>query len=104
MSVDVRTSEEFRLIQVFLSAEGRGVFETYVSTVENEMACTCPGFYYRRFCKHTEFISNTIKTTPGNTYNVTITDDGDMDAMPSFDAPALDFRRWMLDSARVIVL
>jgi hypothetical protein len=100
--VDVRTSESYRLIQVFLSAEGRGIFETYVSTDDNAMVCTCPGFYYRQHCKHTEYIEDTIKSTPGNTYNVQVVTPNGGD-FPDVDTAA-EFRAWMLDHCRVVVL
>lgn len=41
----------------------KGDHEYIVSVKNNEFNCTCPGFGYRRYCKHVEMIKNKLKTS-----------------------------------------
>jgi hypothetical protein len=36
----------------FKSSSGHGTYETHVHVNEDQDSCTCPGFQYRRKCKH----------------------------------------------------
>lgn len=93
--MDPRTSQDYRLIQVFVSMNG--VFETYIALGQNKFACTCPGFRARSWCKHCEFITGRAKDgyalelIPNH---APLTDEVSQDAE--------QFRSWVIRNTKVV--
>jgi uncharacterized Zn finger protein len=61
---------EPRLLQVFLSKTGHGVYEVSVAVHDHALSCTCPGFKHRKRCKHIDFVAE--KLGPDGEYTVTV--------------------------------
>jgi hypothetical protein len=97
--VDIRTSANYRLLQVFIS--GNGVFEVYVHLKKKTYRCTCPGFRARRWCKHCEAVGAKALAEEG--YSLPIRQGApplDDDTM----ADAGKFRDWVIHNGKVEVL
>lgn len=98
--MDIRTSPNYRLLQVFLSENG--VFEVYVNLRQKTYRCTCPGFRARRWCKHCEAVGQQVLAQGGG-YTVPARPDADpLDEDTMLDAQK--FRDWVIHNAKVEVL
>lgn len=96
-------TDDLRLLQVFLSREGRGVYETYVSLEDETLSCTCPGFSLRRKCKHTDFIQGRITDT--GTYAIEVTTGKlPVGSLPDAIGKPETFRKWVLENGKVEVI
>lgn len=95
---DLRTSDQHRLIQVFLS--GNGVFEVYIHVTYKNFSCTCPGFRARMVCKHTAHVRQRYEAG-GGSYPTRLRNG----AAPVAElGDPVKFRQWVIDNARVEVL
>jgi hypothetical protein len=97
--MDLRTSPNYRLLQVFLSMAG--VFEVYVNMKKKTYRCTCPGFRARRWCKHCDVVGE--KALSENGYALPVK----QGAPPLDDDTMLDavkFRDWVIHYGKVEVL
>lgn len=104
--LDLRTSSEHRLLQVFLSARGRGIFEVYLHLRTQELSCTCPGSRRRLGrdkCMHTDFVQQRIAESHGG-YGVQVQDYTQATITEEVAQDPVRFRAWVLQHARVEVL
>jgi hypothetical protein len=97
--MDLRSSSEYRLLQVFVSENG--VFEVYVNVADDErgFACTCPGWRARRECKHIAYVSKKVMEASGG-YGITVK----TGAAPLEDEVMDDaqrYRDWVIHNAKV---
>lgn len=49
-----------RLLQVFLSRTGHGVYEVSIALGTRLLTCTCPGFAQRKKCKHVDWVAERL--------------------------------------------
>jgi hypothetical protein len=61
----------WRTVQMFLSAQGAGVFEVEIDTDTKETRCNCPVYSKRGSCKHILFVNLKMKLNDGH-YSITI--------------------------------
>ena len=98
--INLRTSEDHRLIQVFVSENG--VFEVYIHVELKAFACTCPGYQARCSCKHQRHVRERYEAEQG-CYPARLR----KGAKPK-DTLRLDdneaWREWIIDNALVEVL
>lgn len=99
---DLPTSNEHRLLQVFISPRGAGVFETYIHLGTSDLHCTCPGYRLRRHCKHVEFVGERIHEEGG--YGISLVSKNAPDLTPEIASDPERFREWVIDNMRVLVL
>lgn len=88
-----------KLLQLFLTKHG--VFEVHVSTGEQRLSCTCPGFKLRAHCAHTDYIIAHSEEDGGYVVNLP-----DSCSLPSLDdmANPETWRQFVLHNAPVVTL
>lgn len=60
---------EWRVVQVFLSPKGSGVYEVELTTDGSDVRCNCQSYVRRNSCRHVKFV--TSKMTDG-TYPIQV--------------------------------
>lgn len=94
---------EYRLLQVFLGRSGvkAQVFEVYVDLLNDDLCCTCPGWWLRHGCKHSDWVGEQIDLHGG--YFTPIMR-SDAEATPELAEDPVAFRRWLYTNGRVLML
>lgn len=54
---------EWRVVQIFLSPKGAGIFEVEMTTDGSDVRCNCPTFKSRSTCRHARWVLGKIDET-----------------------------------------
>lgn len=103
--MDLRESEEHRLVQVFLANESGRMFEVYWDYARDEYLCTCPGFERRRRCVHVQYVYDHAHPEAG--YPLKVVPPGKVVPeayIVSLMADKSAFRTFVLEHCEVVVL
>lgn len=93
-------TEDFRVIQVFLSSHG--VFETSISTEADAFHCTCPGWEALHRCKHVAYVQKKIREDGGH-YHLEITG-ATKEEITEAMQDAARFREFVISKSPIVVL
>lgn len=93
----------WRTVQVFLSAQGAGVFEVEIDTDTKETRCTCPVYNKRGSCKHIVFVNLKMRMNEGH-YSISIPGDVPEEMAIEANEDPKKFREFVLKYATVEVL
>jgi len=94
---------DWRVVQLFLSAQAVGVFEVEIDTFNKNLRCSCPVWGKRNDCKHSRFVADRLRKNNGH-YTIVIPEEVDeAEAVEAHDDPA-KFREFVIKYSKIEVL
>lgn len=93
----------WRTAQVFLSAQGGGVFEVEIDIEGTGIRCNCPTWKNNFGCKHARFVQRRLVEHAGK-YPVMVPNTTPQEAYAPIDGNPVDFRIFVVNHARIEVL
>lgn len=93
----------WRLAQVFLSAQAAGVFEVEINPDTAQTRCTCPVWKSRQNCKHTRYVAARVKANNGH-YSLALSHSVLAESIERAKQDPEAFRTLVLHHGRVEVL
>lgn len=95
-------SSAWRTVQLFISAQGAGIFEVEVETETKDTRCNCPVWSKRGSCKHIQFVNDKIKYT--GHYSIMVPNEIPEEMALDANTDAKKFREFVLKYAKIEVL
>lgn len=96
-------ADEWRTIQLFLSARQPAIYEVEINMDSMDTRCTCPTYKGRRKCRHTKFVEARRDGNGGN-YPLYIRDSGGEDNLSEVITSRDEFRAFVVHYGKVEVL
>lgn len=95
--------EDWRVVQLFLSAQKTGVYEVAVDATNTLVKCTCPAYESRSNCKHKRFVMQRMEENGGH-YNVQVPDSVPDDVITKAVETNESFREFIIKYGKIEVL
>lgn len=93
----------WRTVQVFISAQGAGIFEVEINTETKKTRCNCPVFAQKHKCKHSKFVESKVEGNSGH-YSILVPHEVSEELAYEASEDPKKFREFVLKYAKVEVI
>lgn len=95
-------AKDWRVVQIFLSPKGAGIFEVEMTTDAAHVRCNCPTFKSRASCRHQRWVQ--ARTDDSGVFPVMVlASAADVDISEHMDDPKA-FREFIIKYGRIEVV
>ena len=94
---------DWRTVQLFISAQAAGIFEVEVDTETKKTRCNCPVWRKTASCKHCSFVQNKMRYNNGH-YSILVPHEISEDLAAEASDDPKKFRDFVVKYAKVEVI